>query len=396
MNLDRESVLYIFSFLYSKTSHTQLLALSPFSVCRQWRDVLCGPDSVHWWQNLFHSRYPRFLQPISPSKKRSVSAVSLDYRMLFLYTSAILQIDSSFYDPVKMNKEFEEHMIELPQDNARHRRELLESIALRLFSRKFTQFVSYNRHHLLYGPAGCGKATLIESLARMWGSYLLTIQYPCLVRVSTRIEWSSYSDFLCNYILSFCDANNPATVHLRNMGHVVSTLSQHAMNSLLKSLPIANVWVIGTTTSSNIRTVQHADHFAATLFIPFPTISEREAFLKSELHPASAQSSTPVNTDIISLPPPPPSSISSPVPISTPSVHLLAHRTSDFTYSDLRQLCGVLREECKNSNTQQIPFVKLMDVLSRVAPTYHSEEAKKFEGSESPVIHHTSSRRLSS
>lgn len=394
MNLDHASVFHIFSFVFNNQSpsRTTQSTLAPFSVCRSWRETLCGIASVPFWQQTFHKRFPKFLVPRSPSKKRTVSALSHDYRVLFLQTSAILQVDSNWFNP-KISQESDDQFLELPQDTSRFLRELMESLTLRLFSKKFTQFISSNCHHLLYGPAGCGKATLIESLARMWGAHLIAIQYDALFRISSRIEWSGFVDILCNYIHSFCEASSPAIIHIHNLSPMGNSMIQNAFAHLFGQLSVPNVWAIGTTTMSNC-TVQLSDHLVAKLYIPFPTASERETYLKTLLLPSSLTSviPTPRFSRMAILPssmsplsspsPSPPGAefMGPPPPVSAASVHLLALRTHDFTYTDLKALSDLLHEEFELTDKRgSLPFVKLMEVLSKVVPLYKPDDAKKFD-----------------
>lgn len=405
MNFDNAILCHICSFVVH--DHPQALSLSIFGVCSEWRTALCGAASAPFWQRLFHARFPRFLQPVSPSKKRNVSAVAHDYRKLYLYTSAILQFDSSSFNPAK-STEFEDPVMELAQDTTRYRSELMESIALRLFSKKFSQFAVYNRHHLLYGPAGCGKASLIESLARIWGSHIITIQYPTLVKVSTLIDWSGYVDILCSYVLAFCESTGPIIVHLRHMSQLGTPSTQNSLNSLLKNIPISNIWVIGTTSLPNTAIVQHSDLLAAKLYIPFPSPSDRETFLKYQLLPSppspsppSAPSPAQPRITTLSLSPAPPSSSSASLDsspcapaVSAQYVHLLALRTPNFTYADLRALCATLKSEfMRGDQKSSLPFIKLMDVLAKAVPFYKPEDAKRYELTDPTLVTQTTEKR---
>lgn len=395
---DSSVLLHIFSFIYNATTTQQItpLSLTPFSVCRRWHEVLTG--SQCFWQQLFHTRFPRFFTPLSPSKKRSVNLASVDYRTVYLYTCAVLQIDSSFFNPVINKEELEDQFLEqhIPSDATRYRRELMEAVAFRLFSSRFPQFVSYTHHHLLYGPVGCGKTTLIESLARLWGSHLVTLQFPLLAKLESRLGWSGYVDYVCNYLLSFAKSNIPCIMHLHDLSNIGTPRMQLSITSLLDSIPLTNVWVIGTTTNPNLMNVSHAKYLGTKLFIPFPTASERETFLKSQLlYPfRSFPSSSPTS----SLSSSPSGSLSSspscaafdfPPPVASDSIHLLALHTHDFTYTDLKILCQKLRDRflpIYSKQKESIPFVKLMDVLSKIVPMYKPDDAKKFEDFDPAVL----------
>lgn len=406
MNLDSVSTFHIFSFVFNSTPRTTQLTLAPFSVCKNWREMLLGSDSSSFWQLLFHKRFAGFLAPKSPSKKRCTTAVSHDYRLLFLYTSAIVQVNSSWFDP-QINQEQDDQYLELPQDTTKYMRDLMEALTLRLFSRKFTQFVSANCHHLLYGPAGCGKATLIESLSRMWGAHLITVQYPELIKVAARVKWSSYVDILCNYIQSFTGTNFPTIIHLHNLNQTSNSLAQLALVNLVQSVSVTNVWVIGTTTMAALPSVQLSEQLTSKLRIPFPTASEREVYIKSLLLPSPLASSSHSSSSLSSVPrfsrlpvlstSPGSSLSSSPLstspssslvgneeipPVSLSSVHLLALRTHDFTYTDLKVLCDLLKEEFLLTDQKaSLPFVRLMEVLSKVVPFYNKpDDARKFDG----------------
>jgi len=393
MNLDHTSIFHIFSFVFNTKApkKVDLLSLSPFLVCKAWNEVLTGPGSISFWQTSFHKRFPGFLAPKSPSKKRVTSAVSHDYRKLFLYTASVVQVHSCWFDP-KISKEFDDQY-ESPQETG-YSAELVNALQLRLFTRKFKQFSSSNVHHLLYGPSGCGKSTSIESLARMWGSHLITIQYPEFIKAAARIEWSGFADILCNYILSFTSSNMPVIIHLHNLTHASSSLTQNALSSLLTNISVDTVWTIGTTNMANSSQIQLSEHFYGKLYVPFPAAAERETYLKSLIIPSSLISSSASSNRFSRIPltsssssPSSPSSVrvfraDEPVPPVAPNnVHLLALRTHDFTYTDLKALSDLLHEEFMLTEQRvPLPFVKLMEVFSTVVPRYKSDDAKNFDG----------------
>ena len=140
----------------------------------------------------------------------------------------------------------------------------------------------YKRAYLLYGPAGCGKTSLITLLAKE-----LVAKEGIILNINTQNQIELYDTAIKS--IREIEKNKPIIVIIEDIdGHTNTTIVSHLLNILDGAYQTNNVIIIATTNYPERleeRFSSRPSRFDVRVLLDVPSPDVREFYIKSKLKP---------------------------------------------------------------------------------------------------------------